>query len=151
MKKCMMRILIFCLLITTNNLMLYAQQIKMIRVGTEFEYNGQILSQRKTKKLLKTNDAAYKEFKKANGAFTKGRLLIGIGGLAVGISSLGSKPDLILTGTGLILILPGYMLYRKAEGRYKNALSIYNGQSVSSKQEYYFICTPVSIGITCKF
>lgn len=131
-----------------------AQELKMYKTfsGAVYERDSTILSLNQTLMLLKDNEAAYKEMKKAKPNYSVSGVM-GFSGIALvafpTVTAIaGGKPEWTYAAGGAALLLGSFHFLNVYRGRAYHAIEIYNGKTTSRlRTDFQFYGTGAKLSI----
>lgn len=130
---------------------------RIYRDGKEYMHNNRFISSKEVARILeRENQAAYKQWKKANGLLAGGAICAGIGGGLVlgGLISLVSGdpiPCLAMECCALVPLGIGIGLCLGANNKYIKAIDIYNSKYDKMAMQLQWRVAPTEVGLAIAF
>ena len=123
-------VMLFCYMSTYSQTAADSITISKIRGGYQFMQYGRLLTVSQLGETLRSNDAAYKEFKKGRGTYSLSMVMAGTGGFLIGwplgTAIGGGDPNWAMAGVGAGLVAIALPLSMSSAKRIKSAAEIYN-------------------------
>lgn len=130
---------------------------RIYRDGKEYMHNNRFISSKEVARILeRENQAAYKQWKKANGLLAGGAICAGIGGGLVlgGLISLVSGdpiPCLAMECCALVPLGIGIGLCLGANNKYIKSIDIYNSKYDKMAMQLQWRVAPTEVGLAIAF
>jgi ABC-type cobalt transport system substrate-binding protein len=161
MKKCVISLFVIIFSISHSYSQTATDTISLVKsMGTYQFYQGRDkLTVSQVKKLMKTNEPAYKKIKAADSNRVISSILGGIGGFMIGYplgtAAGGGKPEWAMLGIGAGFVAVAIPLNSSFNKRAKEAVGLYNNGintgSMWNKTEIKFEIRGNSIGLALRF